>query len=213
MECRLCGGEASELILSGRKHGDCPECGYLGVDESLFPEPDAERRRYTLHNNDPGEPGYRAYLGTFIDAALKPFLPDGARILDFGSGPVPALGAILGQQGYRVRSWDPFFSPESSWEEEEWDAVILHEVAEHLHRPAQTFRKIASHIAPDGIIALRTRFRPGTRAELESWWYRSDMTHVGFYSPRSFAVLAARIGFSLALCAAPDMAVLKQYRA
>jgi hypothetical protein len=209
MECRLCGGQVSELTLKGRKYGDCPECGYLQLDAALLPDAEVERKRYLLHDNDPGEPGYRAYLSSFIDRALIPHLSPGSRVLDFGSGPIPSLAAILGEYGYDVRSWDPFFAPDSEWEDETWDAIILHEVAEHLHDPAASFRKIAPRVRKGGIVAVRSRFRPESPSDLESWWYLRDFTHVGFFSPRSFATIALFAGFSLILCMEPDTVVLK----
>lgn len=197
------------MWLSGKKYGDCPECGYLQIDETLLPGPGAERERYLLHDNDPGEPRYRAYLERFVETAIAPFLSPGERILDFGSGPVPALGTILRGYGYSVRCWDPFFAPEPGWEDELWDAIVLHEVAEHLHSPAATFRTIAGRVREGGFIAARTRFRPEDPTSLESWWYLGDSTHVGFFAPRSFAALAEALDFSLSLCLRPDIVVLK----
>lgn len=213
MVCRLCGERKTRALgIEGLEYGDCPRCGYIGLARRSFPSREAEEARYRLHRNDPGEPGYRAYLSSFVDAALASFLAAGASILDFGSGPEPALAKLLEARGYRSRAYDPFFAPSRSWRGEEWDAIALHEVAEHLREPARSLRYLAGRLAPGGILALRTRFAPDVESAFAPWWYRRDSTHLGFWRNESFSFLAADLDLDLVLLREPDLAVLRSRR-
>ncbi|HOX31905.1 MAG TPA: class I SAM-dependent methyltransferase [Spirochaetales bacterium] len=210
MRCRLCSSDSTlPRLAGGLEYRDCPDCGYIGLAPRHWPSRAEEEARYRLHRNDPAEPGYRAYLGAFAELALEPFLGPGARILDFGSGPVPALSLLLAERGFAARPYDPFFAPGSSWRRRSWEAIVLHEVAEHLRSPGRTLAALARRLAPGGILAVRTRFPPEDPAGFESWWYRRDSTHLGFWRPESFSRLARDTGLELALVREPDLAVLR----
>jgi hypothetical protein len=210
MACRLCASpDALPFRVGDFEYEDCPRCGYIGLVRRFFPDRATEEARYRLHRNDLAQPDYRAYLSTFIDTALVPYLEIGAAVLDFGSGPEPALSRLLDERGYRTTSYDPFFAPKASWRHRVWEGIAVHEVAEHLRAPARTFAALAKRLAPGGLIAVRTRFPPPTRAEFAAWWYRRDSTHLGFFRPESFARLACRLGLELLLVSSPDIALLR----
>lgn len=210
MACRLC---ASTKLLSfdlkGLEYEECSECGYIGIRRRFFPDRAAEESRYRLHRNDLSEPGYRAYLSAFVDQALAPYLEPGDSVLDFGSGPAPALAMLLGERGYRVVAYDPYFAPATAWRRRSWKGIAVHEVAEHLRMPGRTLAALSRRLEPGGIMALRTRFPPAGRGEFESWWYRQDATHLGFFRPISFSRFAERLGLETPLIAEPDIVVLR----
>jgi hypothetical protein len=211
MRCRLCDAETGpDLVLGGLAYGDCPRCGFLGLDARHHPSPAAEAERYRKHRNDPAESGYRIYIEAFVEAAILPFAAKGAELLDFGSGPVPALGLILAERGIASRAYDPIFEPWEGWSARCWGAIALHEVAEHLREPGTVLASLVSLLPEGGILAIRTRFAPDDVPELERWWYRLDPTHIGFFRARSFAWLAGSLGLDLLLCRPPDLAVLRR---
>ena len=213
MSCRLCGDRSTRrLELGDSAYEDCPACGYLGLSRSCFLDRRSELERYRLHRNDPGESGYRAFLESFIEAAIAPYLARGASILDFGSGPRPALTELLLERGWDAVAYDPFFAPGDAWRKRAWDAAAVHEVAEHLRSPFRSLSALASRIAPGGFLAVRTRFAPESDSELENWWYRLDPTHIGFFRERSFAILAGRLGMEVSKIQRPDLAVLSKPR-
>jgi hypothetical protein len=213
VKCRLCGSSATSILaLGGLSYTDCRVCGYIGLAVRHFPSRESELARYALHRNDPSEGGYRRYLSRFVDGAVVPFAGPGARILDFGSGPEPALALILRDRGYDCSVYDPFFAPALSWRRRLWDLIAVHEVAEHLRAPGRTLRSLAGKLEAGGALACRSRFPPAAAGALESWWYRFDTTHLGFFRPETWAFLAEACGLVIALLAEPDTVVMRRPR-
>jgi hypothetical protein len=139
-------------------------------------------------------------LEGFIDKALAPFVQPPAPVLDYGSGPRPALTEILNRCGYRAMAWDPFFAPGAERRSWPFDAVLMHEVLEHCFDPAAALMDAASILRPGGVLALSTLFRPGNPGTFMGWWYREDATHVSFFSREGLRCLAERAGFAELAC-------------
>ncbi len=207
MRCRLCGAEAAEFVSGGAGYGECPVCGYIGVEPSRLPSPEAEEARYRLHRNSRSDSRYVSWILEFVEA-VEPYLRPGGELLDFGSGPEPVPAALLRERGYPVLAYDPFFAPGDDWRSRAWDAVLVHEVAEHLAEPGAALAELAALLRPGGALCVRTRFPPRDREAFARWRYRMDSTHVGFFRPESFAWLSARLGLRAALVEPPDRAVL-----
>ncbi len=211
MTCRLCGApDPRRFFARGKGYLDCPQCGYVGLEPTLFPRRDDECARYLLHKNDSADIGYRNFLETFVKALPK--IAPGARVLDFGSGPVPALSDMLRARGFIVTSYDPFFAPGKAWRRHLFDLIVAHEVAEHLRFPGRSLGALAGRLSIGGWLALRTRFAPDSDEEFVRWWYREDSTHVGFFRARSFVFLAGKLGLELEELSAPDRVVLRKPR-
>ncbi|HWP67849.1 MAG TPA: class I SAM-dependent methyltransferase, partial [Rectinemataceae bacterium] len=181
-----------------------------GLASEQFPSREKEKNRYLLHNNSANDLGYLDFLKSFIDTAVLPYAIPGCKILDYGSGPKPVLSGMLACLGYECDIYDPIFAKTRLWKSRRYSAVLLHEVAEHLHDPKDSFDCLASLIVPGGIIAIRTRFLPLDAGDLQSWWYRMDPTHVGFFSPRSLALYFEQKGFSTLVCRYPDTIVFRK---
>ena len=143
----------------------------------------------------------------YLDA-VSGFLPPGARILDFGSGPEPVPARLLEERGCGVTIYDPFFAPGDAWKSLKWDAILVHEVAEHLSAPLDVFSELSGLLKPGGALCVRTRFPPADRSLFDRWRYRMDETHIGFFSERSVRWLAGSLGLRAALVQPPDRVVL-----
>jgi SAM-dependent methyltransferase len=226
MLCRLCGADTATFQAGGTTYSECPECSYLGVDPDNIPSPEAEAARYRLHRNSYDDERYRFWIAEFLDATAA-FLPAGARVLDFGSGPEPVPARLLAERGCSVTIYDPFFAPGDAWRQDHWDAILVHEVAEHLAHPLPVFAELAGLLVPGGALCVRTRFPPVhhdagatanssvrcgchttvDRTEFARWRYRMDETHVGFFGERSMQWLASRLGLDLVLLEKPDRTV------
>ena len=207
--CVLCGASAgrwtSDPITHAMRRGRalpctynrCERCGLVQVGRSHILSPDAERSRYLLHKNDLRDPGYRRYLERFLAGAVLPLASPGASILDFGSGPAPALTEFLERQGYSVTCYDRYFAPDSSVLERRYDVVVALEVIEHVYDAAKTLDSILAAVAPGGYLIVHTQTYPASPSEFAHWWYRSDPTHVAFYAVETFRWIARTYDLSL----------------
>ena len=161
------------------------------MDASCRLSAEAERAHYLTHENRVDDAGYRAFLARLADPLLAR-LPPGARGLDYGCGPGPALAAMLREAGHDVALYDPFFAPGADVLDLSYDFVTCTEVAEHFHDPACEFDCLAAMLRPGGVLAVMTMFHTDD-ALFEAWHYRLDPTHVVFYRPETFAWLAAHL--------------------
>jgi len=216
LPCPLCGGTASPFSLktglSMIGYRRCEDCGFIGMEPSDRLSPIEEKARYLLHRNDAANKGYMEFLHVFIDKALTPFKKPCARILDFGSGSSPVLAEMTADLGYGCDIYDPFFARTRSWKNRFYEAILLHEVAEHLRDPGNVFSTLAERVAAGGIIAIRTRFLPETSEGFQNWWYRMDRTHVSFFTPSCLAKFFESRGFTILLLEKPDIIVVESAR-
>ncbi|MBA4731810.1 MAG: 2-polyprenyl-3-methyl-5-hydroxy-6-metoxy-1,4-benzoquinol methylase, partial [Alcanivorax sp.] len=99
-DCRLCGRPGAELFASveGRRYLRCPRCHLTFLGVTQLPARADEKAQYDLHRNEPDDPGYRRFLDQ-LGAPLCERLSAGARGLDFGCGPGPALARMLEERG------------------------------------------------------------------------------------------------------------------
>lgn len=151
---------------------------------------ETERAEYDLHQNSPTDPGYRKFLGRLFHP-LRERLSPGARGLDFGCGPGPALSVMFAEAGHPMAVYDPFYAPDRSVIDQSYDFITASEVVEHLHRPGEELGRLWSCLKPGGILGLMTQMVIDREA-FARWRYRDDMTHVCFFSRETFAWLADR---------------------
>ena len=105
----------------------------------------------------------------------------------------PALVKSVAKAGHEVAVYDPYFAPDDGVLDARYDFITCTETAEHFHRPGEEFARLASMLKPGGVLAVMTMFQTDD-ARFEAWHYRLDPTHVVFYRPETFAVLADRLG-------------------
>jgi len=208
MYCRLCGEATLPFPAQGSRYQSCRSCGYVQLDERYLPTREAEQARYLLHHNSADDEGYRRFIMDFLNVAA-PCIKPGGTVLDFGSGPQPIPAGLLSALGFAVTIYDPIFAPDEGWKLHDWDGVMVHEVAEHLAQPGVIFDSIAASLRPGGVLCIRTRFLPDDPAQFSTWHYKTDPTHVGFFSARSASVLAHRLGLAAVLIEKPDRLIFK----
>ena len=207
--CRVCRASRTAPFWSGSdgRYWRCPECLATFLDEAQLPTREVELERYRLHQNDPADPGYRAFLNRLARPLLER-LPPRQTGLDYGCGPGPALAEMLRAAGHDVHLYDPFFHPDAAALERTYDFVTCSEVVEHFHQPHDEFARIRRLLRLGGRLAVMTCFQTDD-ARFPDWHYRRDPTHVTFYREATFRHLAARFGWS---CEFPvkDVALLQQ---
>lgn len=166
----------------------CPLCALAFLDPTQRPDPQAERAHYLTHENDPGDPRYRAWLDR-LAAPLTEGLPPGAEGLDFGSGPAPVLAAMLAERGFDMAWYDPFFAPDPAVLRRVYAFVACSETVEHFHDPAAEFHRMDALLRPGGRLGVMTSMLRGDRP-LAGWRYARDPTHVCFYAPATMRWIA-----------------------
>jgi 2-polyprenyl-3-methyl-5-hydroxy-6-metoxy-1,4-benzoquinol methylase len=143
--CPLCGGD--DVAHFALEYYRCARCELTFLDPALRPDAASERARYDEHRNDPNDAGYRAFLQQ-LAAPLAQRVTPGARGLDYGCGPGPALSVMLEELGYDVALYDPFYADNAAVLLDSYDFITCTEVAEHFFNPAAEFRRLAGMLNP-----------------------------------------------------------------
>ncbi|MCC5968498.1 MAG: class I SAM-dependent methyltransferase [Pararhodobacter sp.] len=193
--CPVCGAPRSEwfMVVGGREYWRCIECEARYLTPAQHPSREEAYAHYLQHENDPNDSRYRRFLSKLSDPLLAR-LAAGARGLDYGCGPGPALAAMLREAGHAVALYDPFFHPDPAPLSETYDFVTCTEVAEHFHNPNAEFARLRALIRPNGWLAVMTCFQTDD-ARFKDWHYRKDPTHVVFYRAATFMYLARSWGW------------------
>jgi len=198
LSCPLCVCRDSVVPFARdaiREYLICANCDLVFVPPQYHPAADVEKRRYDMHHNDPKDAGYRRFLSQMADP-LKARLPAGAEGLDFGSGPTGALALLLEEAGFRMNRYDPFYAPDAAILDREYDIVACSEVVEHFHQPAREWELLFRLVKPGGWLGIMTLLREH-ETDFTTWWYCRDITHVCFYSRRTFEWTALRYGLAV----------------
>lgn len=200
--CPLCAApEVSEYFTDKRRpYLYCGNCSLVFVPPHAYLERDAERAEYDLHQNDINDAGYRTFLSRLL-LPLVARVPPGARGLDFGCGPGPALAHMLIEAGYEVALYDSFYMPDRSVLRCRYDFICATEVVEHLHQPGMELAHLWSLLHPGGLLALMTKLVRDSDA-FANWHYKNDPTHVCFFSADTWRWWAAQRDASLEIIGA-----------
>ncbi len=212
-DCPVCGVARLQpwQVQDGRAYARCPHCEATVLEASARLDAVAERAYYGLHRNDPDDARYRAFLARLAGPLLAR-LPPQQHGLDYGCGPGPALAAMLEAAGHRVALYDPLFRPDEAVLQQRYGFITCTEVVEHFHQPAREFARFDALLQPGGWLAIMTALLDDG-IDFERWHYRRDPTHVVFYRPQAFRVLAARYGWQCEF-PVPDVVLLhKPYTA
>jgi 2-polyprenyl-3-methyl-5-hydroxy-6-metoxy-1,4-benzoquinol methylase len=234
--CILCGAESGELLSIRRSWPvvRCRACGLVYLSER--PSETALEQLYSKAYYEDGDVGYKGYMETFgrhHEVFMRLFARRerdlrrrvrGRRLLEVGC----AYGLLLdylSERGWEVSGVE--VSPLSSAHAREelgldvrtgtleqagfpagsFDAVLLLDVLEHLHRPFDTLGEISRLLAPGGVLvvqcpwelfhweevmqALLTGRRPGT---IEP---DAVPAHLYFFGPKTLEGILRKGGFRI----------------
>lgn len=182
MQCPLCGAPEAQFFHRDqhREYLRCKQCQLVFVPPRYFLDIEAERAEYSLHENDPADPGYRGFLSRLANPLLER-IPPASRGLDFGCGPGPALVAMLQEVGHDMAAYDPFFSPDRTPLSRRYDFITATEVVEHLHRPGDELERLWAMLRSGGMLGVMTKLVIDADV-FANWHYKNDLTHVCFFS-------------------------------
>ncbi len=205
VHCPLCGGGDLAPFYRDRRrpYRRCARCALVSVPPEFYLSPAREKAEYDLHRNEIDDPGYRRFLARLADP-LAARLEPGARGLDFGCGPGPALAAMLGERGFDVALYDIFYFAEASVLEDRYDFICASEVVEHLHQPGAVLDRLWEMLRPGGYLGIMTKLARDREA-FAAWHYKDDPTHVCFFSEETWRWWSAARGADLARIGADVM--------
>jgi cyclopropane fatty-acyl-phospholipid synthase-like methyltransferase len=133
----------------------------------------------------------------FIEMVVVPYEKEIKTALEFGCGTGPVLAELLSRRGMEVDKYDLYFYPQKIYKDKKYDLITSTEVFEHLQNPMKVLELLKKHTNDKGYIILMTKFPPDGDGEFLDWWYRRDVTHISFFTPKSFEIMANRLGLQL----------------
>jgi hypothetical protein len=171
-----------------RRFDECIVCGMIHVDPADHLSESEALAHYRLHQNDPGDARYRAFLDR-LAGPLVAVLSPGAIGLDYGCGPGPTLSAMLRERGYPTAEYDPHFFPSEMVLQQDYDFITCSETAEHFADPCAEFARLFRMLRPHGVLGVMTEMVRDDQP-IATWRYARDPTHVSFYRPRTMEWIA-----------------------
>ncbi len=207
--CPLCMGIETSLYCADarRSYLQCETCKLVFVPPGWHLDERAEKAQYDLHQNDPYDAGYRLFLSRLMHPLANKLAP-GARGLDFGCGPGPALARMLEEVGFEIAVYDRFYVPDESVFCDSYDFVTATEVVEHLRQPRRELDRLWALLSSRGWLGLMTKLVEGPDV-FASWHYKNDPTHICFYSADTWGWWANQHDASLEIIGA-DVILLQR---
>ncbi len=194
ISCPLCLSDATRPIYQdkNRNYLRCSVCQLVFVPKQFHLNAADEQAQYDHHENDPNDSGYRKFLGRLADPLLQR-LTSNSQGLDFGCGPGPCLSVMLEEQGHSMDLFDLYYANNSSVFERQYDFITATEVVEHLSQPMVELQRLWALIKTGGYLGLMTKLVEDAD-KFANWHYKTDPTHISFFSQQSFAYLGQQWG-------------------
>lgn len=192
--CLLCEAPNADAFHhdNQRDYFRCQTCHLIFVPPEQHLSANAEKAEYDLHQNSPNDLGYRRFLSRlFIPMQVQ--LPPHSHGLDFGSGPGPTLSVMFREAGHTMAIFDPFYAPDNTVFDHQYDFITATEVVEHLRNPQMELNRLWDRLKPGGILGIMTKLALDVDA-FARWHYKNDLTHICFYSRETFRWLAGQWG-------------------
>ncbi len=201
-KCNICGGITSKFYHPKMKNNyyRCEDCQFIAKAHNELITENQERDIYAIHQNFIGDEKYEAYFRKFLKKSLIPFIKPTMKGLDFGSGPEPVLATLL-EREYNVSMdiYDLFYAPNKVYLNKQYDFIVCTEVLEHLQNPLEYFQLFKTLLTENGVLAIMTQFHNNHIEDFIEWHYTRDRSHISFYTPKTFDVIAKLVGVEILL--------------
>jgi SAM-dependent methyltransferase len=211
MRCGICGHETDSFKdeKTGIHYYHCHTCAYIFKSPEYYQSLPRQKLRYDLHENDEENEGYKAYFQRFLNF-VSPYIQGAETALDFGCGRSTLLANLLHERGVRCDAYDPIYHPSGFQNDKKYDLIVSTEVFEHLHFPKEIFGKLVSVLNRGGILAIQTQFHMNDPEQFKQWYYHQDPTHIVFFHPQTFHVLAREYGCTYIADNTKNIVILKK---
>lgn len=180
--CPLCHSPGEQFY--SEQFQKCSSCQSVFRCNDFFPDSQQEKSRYEEHNNDIHDQRYQWFVSPIVENVLKSHTSQ-QNWLDFWAGTWPVISHLLWQKWYKIELYDPFFHNYPELLEKKYDYIIACEVIEHFHDPKKEFKLLYSLLKPGGKLYIMTDMYH-EEIDFKAWYYKNDLTHVFFYSEKSF---------------------------
>ena len=197
--CKLCQHKIEwfcDYFKVPKSFYQCTNCRAIYRDSKTFVDEETEEKRYRTHNNDVYDERYQKFVSPITNAVSEDFSQT-AKGLDYGCGTGPVATFMLEKKAYDITLYDPFFYPDTSYENEQYDFIICCEVMEHFFNPKTEFQKLKNLLKPNGKLYCKTKMITDDFSveAFKNWHYKNDPTHVFFYSPKTLKVIQQQFDF------------------
>ena len=192
--CPLCqNGESGHYHKDRqRDYRQCVTCQLVFVTAQYQLSEADEKAVYDDHQNSPIYMGYRQFLARLADPLIER-LPAQSQGLDFGCGPGPTLSVMMEEAGHRVALFDLYYANKPEVLERQYDFITATEVIEHLASPGVELARLWSLLKPKGYLGIMTK-QVKDKEAFANWHYKSDATHISFFSRETFDYLGVLWG-------------------
>ncbi|RLD77397.1 MAG: methyltransferase [Bacteroidetes bacterium] len=192
--CPLCSNNGI-LLYQDDKHTfyQCNVCKGIYRDPDELLKKDEERERYYLHQNHINDHGYIKFADPIISFVKNNFNSN-QKGLDFGAGHTPVISEILKRNNFKVEIYDPLFFDNKKVLGGKYDFIISCEVIEHFYNPRVEFELLYKMLNLKGKLICMTDIFNGSN--FDSWYYKTDPTHVFLYQKETFQWIKKHFGFS-----------------
>lgn len=194
MLCPLCSGNSKHYhTFRQREFLQCSVC------LSVFKHPDhylseaEEQAHYECHINNPDDLRYQKFVSPVTNSILNDFSTIDYG-LDFGSGTGSPIVKVLEDNSYDIQEYDLYFHNNPEKLNTKYNYIACSEVAEHFKEPYKEFTLLKDLLLPDGKLYLMTELFDEQR-DFESWYYKTDPTHVFLYHPKAFEWIQQEFGY------------------
>lgn len=195
LKCPLCSGNTETYhIHRQREFFKCSLCLSVFLNPEHYLTIEEEVKHYKTHNNDPEDVRYQNFLSPVNNRILADFEKQHEG-LDFGSGTGSPVVKILTDNGYNISQFDLFFHNNPDVLKKKYDYVACSETAEHFKNPYAEFTQLRNLLKPGGKLYVMTE-RLNPERDFETWYYKTDPTHVFLYSDKSFEWIRREFGFT-----------------
>lgn len=206
MNCTLCHSLLTEK--ADDEYYICNICNAYLKPRHLYFSGEEEKSHYENHNNDVNDTGYQTFTAPVTNALLK-YCSTEMIGLDYGCGKGPVITHQLKARGFSIDLYDPYFYPDTSYLNKQYDYIFSCEVFEHFYHPQKEINQLKSLLKQGGLLIVKTHLF-NNQTDFKNWYYRKDKTHVFIYTFKTFEYIVRHFAFDVVVLTEKLIVLRKQ---